>query len=175
MTIYEDLRRDFEQFHRKQGEESRAAQAFVERFAEAFRIYIGAPYAYELKDGGDRRGPQRYVEPVPFRNSDGRPEQPRHPNDRARRQPDGEWLSGLKVILEPGPNAGPKLPWLGPVRFVMRGNQVRLAIGKEGRAFTVSSDDPSSFQASHEFLAELIRTAVTGGQLSETDSGPSVS
>ena len=143
MTIFEDLRKDYQIARETSLEYQRSSALFAQRLARRFQIYIGAPDNYRTMKQDDTRW---YVQPMRTTlrgHNDFVSETPEGLHDLLTKDEDGYWLVGLRLTLDIAANAFPKDNFVFLLKFTIRGGECEMSVGfgKDARKFQADDDE----------------------------------
>ena len=132
------------------------AAQFALRFATGFRQHIGAPEDYVELDGNTRTA---YVEPTKITRNPSGKEQSACPQNHLDLvtfdDDDGYFRFGVRLALEPAPDAFPKQPFVFVLRFAIKERQCELEAA--GEAFSFDINDNNAHTAAYAAMSDALK------------------
>jgi hypothetical protein len=158
MTTFDDLRSEFKVARETSIDYYRRCDVFARSLSGKLRDYLGAPVSFK-----DMKG-----ETAPYIDTAGVQQQTdgtyKSVDDAgfmklARPDEDGYCLTGLKIILDVGPNTWPKQGFLFLIRFIIRENECEMYVADSKQADTFRLDDPNGLHPAFDLIVQSLKKA----------------
>jgi hypothetical protein len=161
MSIFDEFRTGFTQWHDAHASYERDSAVFAIRFVNDFKTYIGAPESYHDMIGDTRF----YVQQQAVTQADSGNYEFRNVTTLMeaieRCQEDGFWETGITLTLEKATNTFPKSYFTFLVRFILRDMQCDMQIGFDKREFSFDRSDVKNAHPVFAYMVDLVRRTLT--------------
>jgi len=157
MSIFDDLRAQFTQWHGAHAAYDRDSAVFALRFLNNFKAYIQAPDSYKDMGGNTHW----YVQPMSVRcDNDGKYtfKEADCPSDAIERcTEDGFWETGIKLTIDRADNTFPKSYFTYLVRFRLRDTKCEIEVGFDKEGFSFDTSDIKTQCLVFDYMIDVLK------------------
>jgi hypothetical protein len=158
MTKFDELRSEFNVARETSINYYRRCDLFARNLSAALQDYLGAPEHF--KDMKGQALP--YVDTVGVEQlEDGTYKSVTQSGFLELVRPDenGYLLTGLKIVLDPAPNAWPKESFLFLIRFIIRENECEMLVADSKQPITFQVNDPKGLHPAFDLIVQSFKNA----------------
>jgi hypothetical protein len=157
MSLFDDLRANYVQWHQGHCDYESASMQFAMAFINGFKDHIGAPDHYL---DAENREPVWYVQPLHVEESADGEYSYQTPNshmDLLYRDEAGWWVVGLKLVLDRAVNSFPKSEFTYVFRFVLRDTICDMTVGFDRKEFSFPANDAQARKPVYDYMVKILK------------------